>query len=134
MRLWVEDFQYQLAHATRAVGIGLGAVAWASVLGSQAQQSADLRGYAVVGAALIGVLVAQWFNAPPPSATVVEVLRPMERDIVAAARERAGGDPERLHLLAARVAALAAVRIRRGGEVPSDRRAWFRALARLGDR
>jgi len=45
--------------------------------------------------------------------------------------DRAGGDVERMQMLTARVAMLAVVRLRRGGNLPSDRRAWFRALARL---
>jgi hypothetical protein len=135
VRVWVEDVQFQLARALRTVGIALGAVAWTSVLASQAQQNSDVRAYAVVAAAIVGVLAGQWFNRLPPSATVVELLRPFERDIITAARDRAGDDPERLQFLAARIATLAAVRIRRGGTVPRDRRAWFRTLARLaGDR
>ena len=135
MRLWVEDFSFQLARALRVVGIGLAAVAWASVIGSEAQQtaSADTRAYAQVVAAIVAVLVGQWFNSLPPSANTVDLIRPFERDILAAARERAGADDEHLHLLAARIATLAVVRIRRGGELPRDRRAWFRALARLAE-
>ncbi len=131
MRAWVEDFNFHLARALRVVGLALAAVAWASVIGSEAQQSADVRAYAQVGAAVVAVLAAQWFTRLPPSATGVDLIRPFERDILAAARDRAGGDGERMHILAARIAMLAVVRIRRGGNLPSDRRAWFRALARL---
>jgi hypothetical protein len=131
MRVWVEDLTFELARALRVVGIGLAAVAWTSVIGSEMQQSADTRAYAQVAAAIGAVLIAQWFTGLPPSASGVDLIRPFERDIVAAARDRAGGDAERMHLLVARIAMLAAVRIRRGGYLPSDRRAWFRALARL---
>jgi hypothetical protein len=131
MRVWVEDFNFQFARALRVVGIGLATVAWASVIGSEAQQNADTRAYAQVVAAIVAVVVAQWFTRLPPSATGVDLIRPFERDILAAARDRAGGDVERTHLLAARIAMLAVVRLRRGGTLPSDRRAWFRALARL---
>src|SRR5437868_10924377 len=71
--------------ALRAVGIGLSAVAWASVLGSEAQQSADVRAYLQVGAAVLSVCVVQWLTALPPSANVVDVLRLFQRDILAVA-------------------------------------------------
>jgi len=131
MRVWVEDLSFQLARALRVVGIGLAAVAWASVIGSEAQQAAETRAFAQVAAAIVAVLVTQWFAGLPPSATGVDLIRPFERDILAAARDRAGGDVERMNMLAARIAMLAVVRLRRGGNLPSDRRAWFRALARL---
>ena|SRR5437870_4748944 len=131
MRVWLEDFNFHLARALRVVGIALAAVAWASVIGSEAQQNADSRAYAQVVAAIVAVVVAQWFTRLPPSATGVDLIRPFERDILAAARDRAGDDVERMYVLAARIAMLAVVRLRRGGHLPSDRRTWFRALARL---
>ena len=131
MTLWVEDLKYHLAMALRTVGIGLAAVAWASVLGSEAQQSADVRAYAQVGAAVLSVCVAQWLTALPPSTSVAQLLRPFARDILTVARERAGGDAERAQLVAGQVTALAAARIRRGANPPRDRRAWLRALADL---
>jgi hypothetical protein len=131
--VWVADLKFYLARALRAAGVGLAMVAWASVLLSEAQQAGDLRSYVLVAAAASGVSVAQWFAGLPPSATIVDLLRPLERDIIAAARERAGRDPERLEWLVARIAALAAVRLRRGGTLPLDRRAWLRVLARLAD-
>ena len=131
MRVWVEDFNFHLARALRVVGLALAAVAWASVIGSEAQQSADTRAHAQVVAAIVAVLVAQWFTRLPPSATGVELIRSFERDILAAARDGAGSDVERMHMLAGRIALLAVVRLSRGGTLPSDRRAWFRALARL---
>jgi hypothetical protein len=135
MRVWVEDLTFQLARALRVVGIGLAAVAWASVIGSEAQQTAtaDTRAYAQVAAAIVAVIVAQWFTGLPPSANAVDLIRPFERDIVAAARDRAGGDVERMQMLAARIATLAVVRIRRGANLPRDRRAWLRALAHLAE-
>jgi hypothetical protein len=131
VRVWVDDLQFHLAMAMRAVGVGLAAVAWASVLVSEAQQSGDVRNLALVGAAILSVVITQLLTAQPPSATVVDLLRPLERDIVAVARERAGGDEERLKLLVTRVAMLAAARMQRGAVVPRDRRAWLRTLARL---
>lgn len=131
MRIWVEDLKYDLAMALRAVGVGLAAVAWASVLGSEAQQSADVRAYAQVGAAALSVYVVHWLTALPPSANVVDLLRPLQRDIRAVARQRTAGDPQRTEALAARITDLAAERIRRGDNVPRDRRAWLRLLARL---
>ncbi len=129
MTIWVEDLKYHLAMAMRTVGIGLAAVAWASVLGSEAQQSADVRSYAQVGAAVLSVCIAQWLTALPPSTSVAELLLPFERDILTVARERAGGGAERTQLIAGQIKALAAARIRRGGNLPRDRRAWLRALA-----
>ena len=81
-----------------------------------------------VAAAIVGVCVSQWFTGLPPSATVVDLLQPFERDILAVAREQAHGDTARMEFLVARIAALATVRIRRGANIPArDRRAWFRA-------
>jgi hypothetical protein len=77
------------------------------------------------------VAICQWFTGLPPSATIVGLLRPFERDLIAVAREQAAGDAERLEMLVTRIATLAAVRIRRGGTVPHDHRAWLRTLARL---
>jgi hypothetical protein len=131
VRILAEDIKFHLSRALRVVGVGLAAVAWASVLGSEAQQNADIRAYAQVATAILAVCITQWFTAPPPSATLVDLLRPFERDIIAAARERAGGDLDRLKLLVTRIAALAAARIQQGADVPRDRRAWLRALARL---
>jgi hypothetical protein len=131
MRVWLADLTFHFARALRVVGVGLAAVAWASVIGSEAQQNADMRTYGQVAAAIVAVVVAQFFTGRPPSATVVDLIRPFERDILAAARDKAGGDVERQQMLAARITTLAVVRIRRGGHVPRDRRAWFRALASL---
>ena len=131
MRIWLEDLKYDLAMALRAVGVGLGAVAWASVLGSEAQQSADVRAYAEVGAAVLSVCVMQWLTALPPSANVLDLLRPLQRDVLAVARQRTGADAERTEVVAARITELASERIRRGANVPRDRRAWLRLLSRL---
>jgi hypothetical protein len=134
MRVWVEDLTFHFACALRAVGIGLAAVAWASALSSEAQQSADIRTWVQVVAAIIGVCIAQWFMGLPPSATVVDLLKPFERDILTVARDQARGDTTRMEFLFARIALLAAVRIRRGGNVPvRDRRAWLRELGQLAD-
>jgi hypothetical protein len=129
--VWVEDFKYHLAMALRAVGVGIAAVAWASVLASQAQQTGNFRSYAQVGAATLAALIVQLFAGLPPSATVAALLRPFERDIVAVAREDAGPDIELQQLYVARITALATVRIHQGANVPRDRRAWFRAISRL---
>lgn len=133
MRVWVEDLKFHLVMALRAVGVGLAVVAWTSALASEAQQSADVRAYAEVAAAVIAVLVAQWLTSEPPSVTVVDLLRPLERDIVAVARERSPGDAEGMQLYIARLTALAAVRIRQGANIPRDRREWLRALSRLAE-
>jgi hypothetical protein len=119
--------------ALRAVGIGIVAVAWASSLSSEAQQSSDLRAYLEVGAAVLSVLVAQLLTRLPPSANVDELLRPMQRDISAVARERAGGDIQLQAGYAAAISALAADRIRAGANIPRDRRRWLRTLSDLAD-
>lgn len=134
MPLWLEDLQFYFARSLRAVGIGLAAVAWASALSNAAQQTADVRTAVQVAAGILGVCVSQWFTGLPPSAAVVDLLQPFERDILAVAREQAPDDPERMEFLVARIASLATVRIRRGATLPiRDRRAWFRALGRLAD-
>jgi hypothetical protein len=131
MRLWLEDLKFQLAVALRAAGIGLASVAWASALASEAQQSSEVRSLALIASAIVGVAICQWFTELPPSATIVGLLRPFERDLITIARERSDGDAERMQMLVTRMATLAAVRIRRGGSVPHDHRAWLRTLARL---
>src|SRR5918911_4562626 len=133
MIVWVEDLKFHFGAALRAAGIGLAAVAWASVLGSEAQQNADIRSYAQVAAAVISVCIAQVLTGLPPSANLPRLLREFERDIVAVVREQARADADRREILAARVNALAAERIRHGINVPRERRHWFRLLARLGD-
>ena len=133
MRIWVEDLKYDLATALRAVGVGLAAVAWASVLGSEAQQPADIRAYVQVGAAVVSVCIVQWLTVLPPSANLLDLLRLFQRDILAVARQRTDGDAERTEVLAARITDLAAERIRGGSNVPPDHRAWLRLLARLAE-
>ena len=133
MRIWLADLNYHLAMALRAVGLGLIAVGWASALASEAQHSGDVRAYALVGAALVTVVVVQWLTVPPPSYTVVDLLRPLERDIVFVAREHARGDTEHMHVVVAQLAALAALRIRGGANLPRDRRGWLRMLLRLAE-
>ncbi len=61
--------------------------------------------------------------------TVVDLLQPLERDILAVAREHADGDAETIRFIAATLAVRAAADIRHGRRLPRDRRAWFRALA-----
>ena len=131
MRIWVADVQFYLARALRAVGVGMAAAAWASALSLQLQQTAEQRALVVVVAAGLGVLISQLFGGLPPSATPVDLLKPYQRDIVQAARDRAHGDPELQQLLTARIATLAVARLRRGANLPADRRAWLRSLARL---
>src|SRR5205085_8810559 len=62
VRVWVEDLKYHLAVAMRAVGVALAAVAFASALGSEAQQNADIRSYLQVATMVVAVLVAQWLT------------------------------------------------------------------------
>jgi hypothetical protein len=133
MRVWVEDLRYHFAMALRAVGIGIVVVAWASGLSSEAQQGSDPRSYLEVGAAILSVLIAQILTHLPPSANVTELLRPMQRDIQAVARERAGGDKQLEAEYAAAISALAAERIRAGANIPRDRRRWLRTLSSLAD-
>ncbi|HEY1297965.1 MAG TPA: hypothetical protein VGJ60_33205 [Chloroflexota bacterium] len=133
MRVWVEDLRYHFAMALRAVGLGIVAVAWASALSSEAQQGSDPRAYFEVAAAVISVLVVQLLTALPPSATITDLLRPMERDINAVARERAGGDAQLQADYAAAISALAAERLRQGANIPRDRRRWLRTLSHLAE-
>jgi hypothetical protein len=133
VRVWVEDFKYHLAMALRAVGIGIVAVAWASALASEAQQVTDTRAYAEVGAAVVCLLIVHLFTRLPPSWTVTDLLKPLDRDIVAVARERSGGDARLQAESAAAIRALATERIRNGANVPRDRRAWVRGLSRLAE-
>jgi hypothetical protein len=138
MRLWLDDGMFHLANALRSVGVGLATAAWTSVLSAHVQLPTDVRTYAGIGLSLFAAAVTHViFGARPPSMTVVELLQPLERDILAVARERAGGDAETIRFLAATVAAHAAVGVRQGGRLPRDRRAWLRSLAAqapLGDR
>ena len=133
MRVWVEDFKYHLAMALRAVGIGIAAVAWASALASEAQQVSDTRAYAEVAAACVCLLIVHLFTHLPPSWTVSDLLKPLDRDIVAVARERSGGDAQLQAEYVAAIRALATERIRNGASVPRDRRGWVRGLSRLAE-
>lgn len=134
MRVWQADLAFHFANAARAVGLGLAAVAWASALSNEAQQNPDIRTAVQVAAAIVGVAISQFLTRLPPSATVVDLLQPFEKDILAVAREYARGDAEQMAFLVARIAARAAVHIRRGAVIPAraaDRRAWLRALAQV---
>ena len=133
MRLWLEDFKYHLAMAMRAVGVGLIAVAWASALASEAQQVNDTRAYAEVAAVCVSLLIVHLLTQLPPSWTVKDLLKPLDRDIVAVARERSDGDAQRQAEYVAAIRALATERIRHGANVPRDRRAWVRGLSRLAE-
>lgn len=125
MRLWVADFAFYLARALRSVGLALAAVAWASALASEAQQYNDLRSYAIAACAMIGVLASQWFAGLPPSARPLDLVRGMERDLLAVARE--------VRVSPAELATVAVERLQHGANVPKDRRSWLRGLARLAD-
>jgi len=121
---------FHLAQALRSVGVGLATAAWASVLTAHLQLSADLRTYAGIGASLLATALTQLlFGGRPPSMTVVDILQPIERDILAVAREQGKGDPEQVRYVAAHVVAQAAAGIRQGRKLPRDRRAWLRSLA-----
>lgn len=133
MRVWVEDLRYHFAMALRAVGIGIVAVAWASALSSEAQQGSDPRAYFEVAAAVVSVLVVQILTALPPSATLTDLVRPMQRDINAVARERAGGDARLQAEYVSAITALATERLRQGANIPRDRRRWLRTLSDLAD-
>jgi hypothetical protein len=121
---------FHLAQALRSVGVGLATAAWVSVLMAHLQVSTDVRTYAGIGASLLATALTQLlFGGPPPSMTVVDILQPIERDILVVAREQARGDPEQVRYVAAHVVAQAAARIRQGRRLPRDRRAWLRSLA-----
>lgn len=133
MRVWVEDLKYQLAMAMRAVGIGVIVVAWASALASEAQQVTDTRAYAQVAAVVVSLIVVHALTNLPPSWTATDLLEPMERDLVAVARERSGGNAALQGEYVAALRHLATERIRAGANLPRDRRAWLRALLRLAE-
>lgn len=133
MRVWVEDLKYNVAMAMRAVGIGIVVVAWASALAAEAQQVSDLRVQIEAAASVLALLIVHVLTQLPPSATVVDLLKPMERDIVAVAREKAGADKSRADDWTALLRDTAAERIRGGANVPRDRRRWLRTLSRLAE-
>jgi hypothetical protein len=133
VRVWVEDFKYHLTMALRSVGIGIVAIAWASALTSEAQQVTDTRAYIQVAAACVCMLIVQALTQLPPSWTGKDLLKPLERDITAVARERAAGDAALQAAYAATIRDLAITRIRQGANVPRDRRGWARALLRLAE-
>jgi hypothetical protein len=64
---WVQAGMVDLAGALRAVGVGLAGAGCVSILSSAVRQSADVRAYAVVAAAVAGVCIAQWFTGRQPS-------------------------------------------------------------------
>src|SRR5918992_1522646 len=105
MPLWLEDATFHFANALRGVGVGLAAALWASMLSLHLQwPAASQRAYLLLACLVLGALVMHVFGGLPPSATVVDVLQPLERDMLAAARERARGDPEKMYLLASQLA------------------------------
>jgi hypothetical protein len=133
VRVWVEDVKYHVVVALRAVGIGVIIVAWASALASEAQQVSDTRAYVEVAAAVIGLIAVHALTHLPPSWTVTDLLKPLERDITAIARERARGDARvQMHYIGA-LRALATERVRGGANIPRDRRGWLRGLLRLAE-
>jgi hypothetical protein len=133
VRVWVEDLKYHFVMALRAVGIGIIVVAWASALASEAQQVTDVRAYLEIASACVGLLAVQLLTQLPPSWTVKDLLKPMERDIVVVSRERSNGDARVQAEYAAAIRELATERIRGGVNVPRDRRAWLRGLSRLAE-
>jgi hypothetical protein len=116
----------------RAVFIGIVVVAWASALASEAQQITDTRAYIEVAAAITALVVVHIVTRSPPSLTLTELLKPLERDILALAREKTR-DATLQTEYASAIRAAAAKRIREGANVPRDRRAWLRALSRLAE-
>ncbi len=129
MGLWLQDARFHFGMALRGVGSGIVALAWTSVFATAAGFSGEQRTYVLMGICVAVTLVAHGFGGLPPSFTLVGLLRSLEKDLVAAARERSGGDPRAFQELVARIAAHAAARVGQGVDVPGDRRAWFRLLA-----
>lgn len=129
MTLWVIDAEFHLAHALKSVGVGLATAAWVSVLTAHLQLPADWRTYAGIGCSLLATAVAQVFLGRPPSMDLVAVLRPLERDLLAVARELSQGDREAAQVVASKIAMHATTELQRNGTVPRDARAWFRSLA-----
>jgi hypothetical protein len=115
----------------KSVGVGLATAAWVSVLTAHLQLPTDVRTYAGIGCSLLATAVAQVFLGRPPSMDLLEVLRLLERDLLAVAREfcPTPGDPDAVRVVATRIAAQAATALQHSGRVPRDARAWFRALA-----
>ena len=133
MRLWVEDLKYHLVVAMRAVGIALMVVTWASALSSEAQQVSDTRAYLQVAGAVASLIVAHVMTQLPPSWTLKDLLKPLDRDILAIAREQARGNAAKQVAYVAAMHALAVERLRGGANLPRDRRAWLRGLLRLAE-
>ncbi len=129
MSVWIEDAKFLLANAMRSVWLGLVTVAWVSIFTAASGLPGETRTSLLVLAALVGVLAPQVLSGLPPSIAVDGLLRQLEKDILAAARERAGGDLDAANTLAGKIAAEVADRIREGRNLPSDRRAWLRLLA-----
>jgi hypothetical protein len=121
MRVWVEDLKYHLVMALRAVGVGLMAVAWASALTSEAQQPTDTRAYIQLVAALVALAAVHLLTRLPPSMTVTDLIKPMERDIRVVAREHSVAESV--------IRRKVEERIRGGANIPRDRRRWLSSLA-----
>lgn len=132
MRVWLEDLKYDIVMAMRAVFIGIVVVAWASALSSEAQQITDTRTYLEVAATIATLVLVHLLTRSPPSWNVTELLKPLERDIVAVAREKTR-DATLQREYASVIRAAAAARIGVGANVPRDQRAWLRALSRLAE-
>jgi low temperature requirement protein LtrA len=133
VRLALADLRFCFGRALRVVGIALTAVAWVSVLASEAQQNSDTRALLAVAAAGLGVLIGHLFTGLPPSARVAALVRGWHKDIAASLRDVVRDDPTlRMDAdVVERTTALAIARIEAAGRVPHDRRAWLRIVARL---
>ena len=125
------DLRFCVARCLRVVGIALTAVAWASVLGSEAQQTSDQRALLTVAAAVLSVVIGHLFTGRPPSARVAELVGGWQKDVTSLAREVLGGDDRRVPDVAQRSIALAIARIEMTGRVPYDRRSWLRLVVRI---
>jgi hypothetical protein len=132
VRVWLEDLKHDVVMAMRAVFLGIVVVAWASALASEAQQITDTRAYLEVAAAIAALVLVHLMTRSPPSWNATELLEPLERDILAVARERTR-DATLQREYATLIRRIAAERIRGGADIPRDRRAWLRALSRLAE-
>ena len=129
MAAWWEDGRFHLAHAGRAVGLGLVALAWTAVFLSQLRVVGRDRVIVLLAVMLLTVAISQLLARRPPSLTVVDMLSPLDKEMLSVAREQAKSDRAAQQRIVHYLRGYAMQYFAQRGALPRDRQRWFRLLA-----
>lgn len=129
MPAWWEDGRFHLAHAARAVGLGLVALAWTAVFLSQLKVVGTDRYAVLLAVTLAAVAISQLLARRPPSLAVVDMIDPLDKEMRAAARELAKSDRQAQQRIVEQLRTYATRYVAEHGALPRDRQRWFRLLA-----